>query len=94
MRMLGCASIPPLDPSIAMYCGNRSLDLLTHGSLELAEGLITAGRCYVIKHSLIGLLAVAVHLIMDVPIEDSQSHLNVTMSFLSLSPDFPLLHHR
>jgi hypothetical protein len=24
MRTLGCASIPSLDPSIAMYCGNRS----------------------------------------------------------------------
>jgi hypothetical protein len=71
--------------------------LPSHGSLELAEGLITAGRCYLIEHSLIGLLAVAVLLFLDAPIEDSQPHLLQKarcMSYLSLSPDSPLLHHR
>jgi hypothetical protein len=47
----------------------------SHGSLELAEGSIMAGKYYAIERSLIGLLAVAVLLFLDAPIEDSQPHL-------------------
>jgi hypothetical protein len=47
----------------------------SHGSLELAEGLFTAGESYVIQRSLNGLLSVAVHLFLEAPIEDSQPHL-------------------